>query len=118
MNPLKVIYSENGLANYYGTHIEIHPGLKYNKPLRDHIVKHEMGHSPSFDLGYEVSDGLKLLTRPKIAFMLMSFYARHPSTWKDFLPIQKRNNNIMIDINLSILYALTFLGIGLGFWLF
>lgn len=100
----KVIYTNKGLASYFGDRIEINKNLKYNKPLRDYIVKHELGHSMKFDLGYEVSDGLKLIFNRKIAVMLIKFMMKNPSAWVDFLPIQIRNKKLIYDLNLLLLY--------------
>jgi len=102
---MKLIYSKKGLANSYFDHIEINEKLKANKPLRDYVIKHELGHSMDFDLGYEVSQGLGLLKNPKMAKMLIGFYIKNPSTWTDFLPIQISNKKVVYDLNLLILYV-------------
>ena len=117
-NQLKVLYSNNGLAGYYGDYIEINRALKYNKLLRDYVVKHEMGHSSQFDLPYEFADGLKLLTKPKIIYNLLKFYISNPSTWVDLFPIQYRNKALIYDINLAFLYGLMSIGIFILFKLF
>lgn len=101
---LPVKYSNRGLANYYGDHIKINQNLKSNKKLRDYIIKHELGHSTSFDLHYEISDGFKLIKNPKIALSLLSFYFLHPSTWTDLIPIQINKEGITYDFNQIILY--------------
>ena len=96
---IKVKYSKRGLANYFGTHIEINHKLKYNKPLRDYIVKHELGHSDKFDLLHEFKIDWKIMPS------LILFVFSNPPTWLDFLPIQKKGNNIIYDLNLTILYS-------------
>ena len=50
---MRVIYSDWGLANYYKDYIEINRDLKYNKKLRDYVIKHELGHKQGFDLLHE-----------------------------------------------------------------
>lgn len=102
----KVIYSRYGMANYYKDFIEINYNLKYNKILRDYVMKHELGHSSKFDLHHEINDGFKLLTKPKICFQLIKFYLTNPGTWIDFLPIQIKRNKIVYDLNLLILYGI------------
>lgn len=102
---IKVRYCKYGLANFYGDYIEINQKLKYNKPLRDYIIKHELGHSNKFDLNYEVYDGIKLITKPHTALSLMGLYITTPSTWTDLLPVQYKNKKIVYDLNLLILYS-------------
>lgn len=97
---IKVIYKKNGLANYFGDYIEINENLKYNKPLRDYVVKHELGHSDEFDLIHEFKINWKLMPS------LLKFIWKNPRTWIDFFPIQFRNNKIVYDLNLSLLYIL------------
>ena len=98
-NQIKVKYSKRGLANYFGTHIEINHKLKYNKPLRDYIVKHELGHSDKFDLIHEFKIDWKMIPS------LIMFVFSNPSTWGDFSPIQRKEKNIIYDLNLTILYS-------------
>lgn len=105
---IKVIYKKFGLANFYGDVIEINEKLKYNKPLRDYIVKHELGHKLKFDLNYEFLDGISLLRKPNIAFSLLYLILTTPKIWVDFLPIQIRNKQIVYDLNLSLLYLIMF----------
>lgn len=111
---LKVKYVKYGLANFYGDYIEINEALRYNKPLRDYVVKHELGHSKKFDLGYEFKDGLRLLRKPQIIVMLVQFYIMHPRTWIDLLPVQVRKKQIIYDVNLIILYVIIAFLIGFG----
>ena len=98
-NQIKVKYSKRGLANYFGTYIEINNNLKYNKPLRDYIVKHELGHSDKFDLSHEFKIDWKIMPS------LIMFVLKNPSTWRDFSPVQIRKKNIIYDLNLIILYS-------------
>ena len=111
---IKVIYKKFGLANYFPKEnvIEINEKLKYNKPLRDYIIKHELGHKPEFDLNYEFIDGISLLRKPHLALSLLGLCFTTPRIFIDFLPIQIRDRKIVYDLNLTILYlmilALTF----------
>ena len=74
-------------------------------------MKHELRHSSEFDFGYEVSETIKLFANPSIAFSLIAFYLKNPTTWTDLLPIQIRNRKIIYDLNLTILYVLIILAI-------
>lgn len=101
----KVVYCSKGLANCYPeeNRIEINNKLKYNKPLRDYIIKHELGHKEEFDLSHEFKIDWKMM--PSLLFFVLST----PSTWFDFLPVQRKGKNIVYDLNLLILYGLVIL---------
>jgi hypothetical protein len=103
----KVVYCSKGLANCYPeeNRIEINKKLKYNKPLRDYIVKHELGHKEEFDLSHEFKIDWKMMPS------LFWFVVKNPSVWWDFFPIQKKGKNIVYDLNLLILYGLVIIGI-------
>ena len=104
---LKVKYTSQGLANFYGDYIEINYKLKKDKELRDYILRHELGHSKEFDLGHEIADSFILLRKPKILLKLISFYIKNPSSLRDMLPIQFKQKKMFIDLNLMILYGLS-----------
>jgi len=97
---LKVKYVNKGIANFFGNYVEINIALKGNKKLRDYIIKHELGHSEKFDLLHEFKIDWKIIPS------LIWFILKHPSTWRDFSPIQFRDKKIIYDLNLSILYAI------------
>ena len=103
---IKIIYNNKGLANYYGDYIEINKNLKYNKPLRDYIIIHELEHSKKFDLSHDFNDGIGLIFNPKMFLKILLFYIRNPSTWIDLSPVQIKNRKIVYDLNLSILYLI------------
>lgn len=111
---LKVIYTKSGLANNFGTHIELNKKLKKDKELKNFVLRHELGHKKEFDLNHEIKDGIFLLTKPKVAFKLLYLYFTTPSTWTDILPIQVRKKHIVYDLNLLILYIIA---ISLGYLL-
>ena len=100
MKKQKVIYCNWGLANVYFDRIEINEKLKYNKRLRDYIIKHELSHKTSFDLSHEFKIDWKMIPS------LFYFIIINPSTWIDFLPIQIKNKEIIYDLNLLLLYSI------------
>lgn len=112
---LKVKYTHEGLANFYGDYIEINHKLKKDKELRDYILRHELGHTKEFDLAHEVEDSFQLIKRPRILFKIIWFYIRTPSSLKDLSPFRYVNKTFFIDINLICLYL--FMGL-LSFFLF
>lgn len=98
----KVKYTTLGLANSYKDFIEINYNLKFNKHLRDYIVKHELGHSEGYDILHEFKS-----INLKIFPSLLWFIIIHPKTWIDFSPIQIKKSYWVIDYNLITLYALS-----------
>lgn len=98
----KVIYKKYGLANWFRDRIEINENLKYNKPLRDYIIKHELGHSDKFDLIHDLKIDLGII--PVIVFVI-----KNPKTWTDLSPIQFKNKQLIYDLNLSLLYIMIIL---------
>ncbi len=101
----KVLYCNRGFANFYGSHIEINKKLKYNKKLRDYVIKHELGHKKEFDISHEFKIDWKIIPS------LFLFVLITPSTWIDFLPIQIKDKQIIYDLNLIILYSLIIIGV-------
>jgi hypothetical protein len=93
---VKIKLVEYGLANNYGTYIELNKELKKYPKLYNYILDHEKGHKKEFDLFYEFKIGLTI-------FPLILFVFSHPKTWIDFLPIQIRKGKIIYDLNLGIL---------------
>lgn len=102
---VKIIYSKYGLANFFGDYIEINEKLKYNKPLRDYIVKHELGHKKEFDLMHEFYFDWFLMPS------LIKFIIVNPKTWIDLLPVQIRKGKFIYDLNLLILYSFSILSL-------
>jgi hypothetical protein len=104
---MRILYCNKGIANCYPeqNYIEINKQLKYNKPLRDYIVKHELGHKKEFDLSHEFKIDWKMMPS------LFWFFITTPSCWFDLIPVQKKGKNIVYDLNLLILYGFVILGI-------
>ena len=100
MKKQKVIYCNWGLANVYFDRIEVNKALKYNKKLRDYIIKHELNHKTSFDLSHEFNIDWKMMPS------LIWFVITNKSTWVDFSPIQIKNKKIIYDSNLLLLYLI------------
>lgn len=112
MEQIKVIYSNTGIANYFGDYIEINKRLKQDKFLRDYIIKHELGHSDKFDIKHDIG------INPFVFVRLMKFIIKNPSTWIDFLPIQFKHKKIVFDLNVTILYGVIAFLIGVIVLLF
>jgi predicted SprT family Zn-dependent metalloprotease len=109
----RIVYSEYGLANVYSDKIELNKSLKLKKykVLRDYIIKHELEHKiNSFDLMHEFKIDWKIM--PKLIY----FVIIHPSTYLDFLPVQRKNKYWIIDSNMCLLY-LILISIIVGYFL-
>jgi hypothetical protein len=93
---------KSGLANFYGSYIEVNKELKKYPIALNYVVTHELGHKRGFDLAHEFDYRKGLLP-------LLCFTITHPSSWIDFLPVQRRKKIWIIDYNLMILYGLVIL---------
>ena len=98
---MDVRYSDWGLANNFGSYIEINRNLKYYPELRRYVVKHELKHKKGFDLHQEFI-GLNI---PYVS-KLMWFCLKYPKTLIDLLPIQIRKKTLIYDTNLLFLYSI------------
>lgn len=99
---IKIRYTTSGLANYFGDYIELNQKLRQrkHKKLREYIIGHELSHSQSFDLAHEFKVDYKIVPS------LILFIIKNPETWIDFIPVQLKDDKIIYDLNLMILYGL------------
>jgi hypothetical protein len=105
MTELEVIEVGHGIANNFGTHIEINKHLKDYPKLYAKIVGHERQHT---DKMYSFQDfKIDLLASSDIKNMdLLWFIRHHPAAMIQFFPIwYSRRNGIYYDINMLIAYA-------------
>jgi hypothetical protein len=101
MKKKQIKWCKWGLANSYDDRIEINEKLRNKPKLLKIILNHEKKHANTFDLRHEF-DSRVWFSIPQ----LFGFIINNPKTWIDFLPIQKRNNQIVYDVNMIILYCL------------
>lgn len=105
---MDIEYTEWGLANRFNNRIEINKALRHKKRLHEYILNHELSHKPTFDVWHEAAVNWFIMPE------LMLFIASHPKTWIDFLPLQKRKEGWVYDLNLFVLYGIVgLLGFGL-----
>lgn len=102
--PPKIIHVDYGVANNFGSHIEINKDLLKDKKLYDYVLKHEFGHHQE---DYDIKD-LKndFKIRPKMILKLMWFVLIRPKTWIEFSPIYKRDGKIIFDKGMLISYCI------------
>ena len=89
-------------------HIEIHKKiLKYPK-FHKFILDHELGHKKEFDILHEFKLGWEVIP-------LLFIFFTTPTMWKDLFPVQKKGKEIVYDLNLTILYSISLILIGILF---
>lgn len=99
----KIILVDHGLANNFGSHIEINRELMKSPDLYDYVLKHETGHTQKEfslqDLRHDLNFNLKMVLK------LFLFVIKNPKTWFEFLPIYKREGKLIYDLNMILLYS-------------
>ena len=115
---LEVKYVDYGIANNFGTHIEMNKHLKDYPDLHEAILKHEMGHTDRIFTKQDLIADLKPLRIKKR--ILFRFMIRHPKALFQFLPIYiTKKHGLVYDINLILIYSfiisISMLSVWLGF---
>jgi len=111
METIPITYTEFGIANNYGDHIEMNVHLKEYPKLQSAILFHEKSHTKKT---FSKEDIVLDLAPSKMNYLdLFKFMCRYPKTFAQFLPFYKRGNVMFYDINLLIVYAVLLGGIGL-----
>lgn len=100
----KIILVDYGLANHFGDRIEINKDLKKYPKLYNHVLKHELSHTDKDFSMQDLKNDLKI--NISISLKLLAFVIRRPKIWYEFLPIYKRKNKLIYDMNLILLYIL------------
>jgi hypothetical protein len=105
MNELEIIEVDCGIANNFGTHIEINKNLKKYPKLYNAILDHEVEHT---DKLFSAKDfKLDLLSSSNINNIdLLWFIKKHPKAIIQFMPLwYSKRNGIYYDINMIIAYT-------------
>lgn len=108
MSELKIIEVNSGIANNFGTHIEVNKNLKNYPELYKSILKHEHDHT---DKLFSFEDlKLDLLCASDIKTMdLLKFAIKHPRALTQFMPVWfSKRDGFYYDINMIILYSVFF----------
>ena len=104
-------YVNGGIANNYGTHIELNKNLTKYPALHDQILSHELKHA---DLKFSKDDFLVDLTESSINnYQMIKFMLKNPRSFSQLLPITLKNKKIYYDINAMIVWVLMFISISL-----
>lgn len=106
MNELKIIEVNSGIANNFGTHIEINKNLKKYPELYKKVLGHELEHT---DKLFSYQDfKIDLLSSSEIDNMeLLQFIKNHPKAITQFMPLwYSKTNGFYYDINMMIAYVI------------
>ena len=108
---LPIIETEIGLANNYGTHIEIHKDLKDYPDLYFPILKHELEHTQEAwslkDFEHDFGSVPKLNY-----FKLAKFMIKRPKTLYQFIPIwYTKEKGLVIDLSTIIFIIVSILAL-------
>lgn len=104
MTELQIIEVDYGIANNFGTHIEINKNLKKYPELYKAILDHELDHTDKY---FSMEDfKLDLISGNNIKNIdLLWFIRRHPKAAVQFFPLwYSKRNGFYYDINMIIAY--------------
>lgn len=103
---MRIEYVDTGIANRFEDRIELNENLKKYPQLHDAILKHEMSHTDK--PGFTKEDFLLDISDSTIDNkMLLNFMVHHPKSLFQFLPVYKKKDEIVYDINLCIIWAIS-----------
>ena len=98
---MDILYVPYGVANNFGSYIELNQELKKFPKLHDSILKHELQHTQKGFLRNLVLD----FTDKEFMFERMRFLLITPSARRQFNPFYKSGNKRFLDVNLLIAYG-------------
>jgi hypothetical protein len=102
---LKIKYVDWGIANRYENCIEINKAILKYPNLHAKILEHELAHTNS--KGFTWYD-FKLDLFQKYPKEKWKFMFENPkATFQQHFPISIKDNNILVNVNLLVLYSLT-----------
>ena len=93
-----------GIANNFGTYIEVNKHLKEYPRLYYAILDHELSHTNK--KGFTKEDFLLDISPSNVNYLkLIVFMIRHPKSLTQFLPIYYQKKEIVYDINMLIAWG-------------
>lgn len=101
---MEIRETDFGIANNYGSHIEINRHLKAENPkLYQAILNHELAHSD--EKGFSKDDFVLDVGEHKIStWQLAKFMIRHPKSFMQLAPLYKKDGVWFYDINMIIFW--------------
>lgn len=107
---LQIEEVNHGIANNFGTHIEINKSLKEYPKLYEMVLKHEQEHTDKFftlkDLKHDLLSEIPLVE-------LLPFVIKHPLSLTQFSPfVWSKKKQFSYDLNLLLVYlsSITLIG--------
>lgn len=114
---MEVKYVKSGLANNFGTHIELHEKLKEWPELHDSLLRHELAHTNN--KGFTMQDLLLDIREDNESIhyaKVIVFMAKHPSSLTQLLPIYIKEKKLIYDINLGLWWIFLSLMVAAGIY--
>ena len=108
MNNLQIVEVNHGIANNFGSYIEVNKNLKNYPNLYNPIMKHELSHT---DKMFSLHDfKIDFLSDSKVnSLELLKFMFKHPKSFTQLLPFYWiKKKGFVFDLNLLIMYLITF----------
>lgn len=101
-----------GLANNFGDYIEINENLKNYPELYNSILSHELQHTDKPGLNKE--DFLLDIGIHKVDYWkLLLFMCKYPKSFTQLLPVYKKGDAIIYDLNMLIVWGTIFGVVGI-----
>lgn len=113
LNNLPLVYVDHGIANNFGTHIEVNKHLRDYPHLLKPILEHEFAHT---DKQVSMEDfKLDFMMTPALHYKnLFKFMIKHPKSFTQLLPLYwSKEKGIVYDFNLIVMY-LMMVGVFIG----
>jgi len=102
---LRLYELDYGIASRIGDDIYINKKLKKDIGLYYAILNHEIDHSS----GYTWKDISIDISNPHLSNLKLRYYKfllSHPSTWTEFIPFAYRDNQLVINPTMLIVYII------------
>jgi len=106
LSELEIVEVNHGVANNFGSHIEINENLKKYPHLRQAILNHELAHTnkkvsaEDFKLDFMISQSFHY-------GQLFKFMITHPRSLTQLLPFYySREKGIVYDVNMIVMYLM------------
>ncbi len=108
MTNLSIVEVDYGIANNFGTHIEMNRHLKDYPTLYNPILKHELSHTDKIfsleDMKLDFLQGSQVNN-----WELTKFMFQHPKSFTQLLPFYwTRKKGFVYDINMTVMYLIMF----------
>lgn len=102
---MEIKYVPWGVANNFGTYIELNENLPKYPSLHKAILDHELSHTDT--PGFTKEDLIVDLKDSKVNnWELLKFMCKHPKAFLQLAPIYKQGGTIFYDLNMMLLWGI------------